>query len=74
VNRVVPDDCLREVTTELCSRIAAGVPAAVQALKAMLVEGRNQTAAEHVLMQFEFMNRYRPDLDSFTRNLSQKPS
>jgi enoyl-CoA hydratase/carnithine racemase len=74
VNRVVPDDCLRATTTELCGRIAAGVPAAVQALKAMLVGSRNQSAAEHVLMQYEFMNRYRADLDSFTGSTSQKSS
>jgi enoyl-CoA hydratase/carnithine racemase len=74
VNRVVADDRLRDVTSELCGRIAAGVPSAVQALKRMLVLSRNQTAAEHVLLQYEYMNKFRPDLDDYTRNLSRKSS
>jgi enoyl-CoA hydratase/carnithine racemase len=74
VNRVVPDDQLRAVTLELCQRIVAGVPAAVQALKTMLVLGQHQTAAEHALLQYDYMNKYRPDLDDFTKKRVKKPS
>jgi enoyl-CoA hydratase/carnithine racemase len=64
VSRVVPDDELLAVTKELTATIAAGVPAATQALKRMLVLGRDQSAAEHTLLQYDVMNQHRPDLDA----------
>jgi enoyl-CoA hydratase/carnithine racemase len=72
VNRVVPDAELRHVTGELADRVAAGVPGALRALKEMLVRGRDQTAAEHLVMQYEYMNRHRPDLDGFARAAGRK--
>lgn len=65
VTQVVADSDLRATTETLCTRIAAGNPAAVQALKHMLVRARSQSAAEHILMQYEYMNSVKPDLAAF---------
>ncbi|GAA1002870.1 hypothetical protein Aple_001850 [Acrocarpospora pleiomorpha] len=70
VSRVVPDESLRAVTAELAREIAGGDPAAVQATKRMLVAGRDQSAAEHVLMQFQYANRFRPDLGAAAARLA----
>jgi len=59
VYRVVPDDQLRAATQTFAEEIAAGKPAAVKALKRMLVHGRDHNAAAHLLLQFELFNRYR---------------
>ena len=69
VSQVVPDDQLHEYTAELAGRIASRVPSSVAALKRMLLAGMHQSPAEHILMQYEFMNRHRPDLAEFAKSL-----
>ncbi|MGX7727839.1 enoyl-CoA hydratase/isomerase family protein [Rhodococcus sp. 2H158] len=72
VTQVVPDADLRATTEALCIRIAAGDPAAVQALKHMLVRARSQSAAEHILMQYEYMNSVKPDLAAFAASFGMQ--